>query len=264
MTISKKYDTSLRRFFLLLTMCGLMACGTSGFHNSKIEGKKVPVTAEYADTPEIETFIKPYRDHINKDLDSVLSYSPETLDKSKPIDKWQTPIGNLMADVTLEAADKVLFAREKRHADICLLNNGGIRAILPKGDVTARTAFEIMPFENSLVVIALKGEQIREIADYLIKEKKPHPLAGMEIRLDKDATIVKGITVKGKPLELNKIYNVATSDYLSNGGDNMEFFKQGIAIYDLDYKLRNVYIDYFKSTDTIHASRSLRVITEKQ
>lgn len=264
MTILKKYDTSLRRFVLFLTMGGLMACGTSGFHNSKIEGKKLPVTSEYAETPELENFIKPYRDHINKDLDSVLSYAPETLDKSKPIDKWQTPIGNLMADVTLEAADKVLFAREKRHADICLLNHGGIRAILPKGDVTARTAFEIMPFENSLVVIALKGEQIREIADYLIKEKKPHPLAGMEIRLDKDATMVNDITVKGKPLELNKIYNVATSDYLSNGGDNMEFFKRGVATYDLDYKLRNVYIDYFKSTDTIRASRSLRVITEKQ
>ncbi|MCW4468940.1 5'-nucleotidase C-terminal domain-containing protein [Flavobacterium sp. MFBS3-15] len=264
MIIFKKYDTSIKGFVLFLTMSGLIACGTSELRNSKIEGKKLPITSEYADTPEIETFIKPYRDHINKDLDSVLSYSPETLDKSKPIDKWQTAIGNLMADVTLEAADKVLFTREKRHADICLLNHGGIRAILPKGDITTRTAFEIMPFENSLVVIALKGEQIREIADYLIKEKKPHPLAGMEILLDKDATMVKDITVEGKPLEIGKIYNVATSDYLSNGGDNMEFFKRGIATYDLDYKLRNVFIDYFKSTDTIYASKSLRVITEKQ
>ncbi|WP_294822710.1 5'-nucleotidase [uncultured Flavobacterium sp.] len=264
MIIFKKYDTSLRGFVLFLMMPGLIACGTSGLQNTKIEGKKVPVTGDYADTPEIENFIKPYRDHINKNLDSILSYAPETLDKSKPIDKWQTSIGNFMADVTLEAADKVLFAREKRHADICLLNHGGIRSIIPRGNVTARTAFEVMPFENGLVVIALNGEQVREIADYLIKEKKPHPLAGMEIRLDKDATMVKEITVKGKPLEMNKIYNVATSDYLSNGGDNMVFFKKGVATYDLDYKLRNVYIDYFKSADTIYASKSLRVITEKQ
>ncbi len=241
-----------------------MACGTTGFRNTEIEGKKIPVSGEYTDTQEIESFIKPYRDHINKDLDSVLSYAPETLDKSKPIDRWQTAIGNLMADVTLGAADKVLFAREKRHADICLLNHGGIRSIIPKGNVTARTAFEVMPFENSLVVIALKGEQIREIADYFIKEKKPHPLAGMEIRLDKDAARVTDITIKGKPLDMSKIYNVATSDYLSNGGDNMEFFKRGVATYNLDYKLRNVYIDYFKATDTITASQSLRIITEKQ
>jgi 2',3'-cyclic-nucleotide 2'-phosphodiesterase (5'-nucleotidase family) len=37
-----------------------------------------------------------------------------------------------------------------------LLNNGGIRAILPLGNVTTRTAFQIMPFENTMVVIALK------------------------------------------------------------------------------------------------------------
>jgi 2',3'-cyclic-nucleotide 2'-phosphodiesterase (5'-nucleotidase family) len=263
MIIFKKYHTSVRMIVLFLTMSGLIACVPSGVHNTNIEGKKIPVTNEYTDKQEIEDFIKPYREHINKDLDSVLSYSPETLDKSKPIDSWQTSIGNLMADVTLEAADKVLFARERRHADICLLNHGGIRSILPKGDVTMRTAFNIMPFENSLVVIALKGDQILEIADYLIKEKKPHPLAGMEVLLDKDARVVKHITVQGKPLDLNKIYNVATSDYLSNGGDNMAFFKRSVATYDLDYKLRNVYIDYFKATDTIKASRSLRIITEK-
>ena len=36
-----------------------------------------------------------------------------------------------------------------------------------------------MPFENSLVVIALKGEQIKEIADFIIADKKPHPLSGL-------------------------------------------------------------------------------------
>jgi 2',3'-cyclic-nucleotide 2'-phosphodiesterase (5'-nucleotidase family) len=44
-----------------------------------------------------------------------------------------------------------------------LLNNGGLRAILPLGNVTTRTAFQIMPFENTMVVIALKGEQILEM-----------------------------------------------------------------------------------------------------
>ncbi|AWH85624.1 hypothetical protein HYN59_11130 [Flavobacterium album] len=264
MIIFKKYSTPVRRFILLAAMAGLFACGSTGLHNTKIEGKKIPVTKEYADTQEIEAFIKPYRDHINKDLDSVLAYAPETLDKSKSIEGWQTAIGNLMADVTLQAADKVLYAREKRHVDICLLNHGGIRSIIPKGNVTTRTAFDIMPFENSMVVIALKGEQVREIADYIVREKKPHPLAGMEIHLDKTATMVKDITVQGKTLDISKVYNVATSDYLSNGGDNMAFFKRGVATYDLDYKLRNVFIDYFKATDTIYASKSLRVITEKQ
>ena len=262
MIIYKKYNTSAQRFVLFLTMLGLFACGSNNFGITTIEGKKLPITQEYPGIQQIDSFVKPYREHIDRDLDSILAYCPETLDKSKSLGGWQTTIGNLMADVTFDAADKMLMARENRHVDICLLNHGGIRSIIAKGNVTARTAFEIMPFENSMVVVALKSEQLVEIANYIAKEKKPHPLAGMQIILGKDGT-VKALSVHDRPVEAGKIYNVATSDYLSSGGDNMEFFKKGIATYDLDYKLRNVFIDYFKKVDTLPVIKTERIIQEK-
>jgi len=262
MKIHKKYNTSAQRFVLFLTMGTFFACGSNNFGVTTIEGKKVNISSEYTPTQSIEDFVKPYRDHIDKDLDSVLAYSPETLDKSKSISKWQTTIGNLMADVTFDKSDKVLMARQQRHVDVCLLNNGGIRAIIPKGNVTARTAFEIMPFENSVWVVALKGEQLVEIGNYIIREKKPHPLSGMEIVIGKDG-LLKSITVQGKPVEAGKIYNVATSDYLANGGDSMDFFKKGVTTYDIDYKLRNIFIDYFKEVDTLPVIKTERIIMEK-
>lgn len=79
-----------------------------------------------------------------------------------------------------------------------------------------------MPFENNLVVLALKGEQILEMTSYIIKEKKPHPLSGMTFTIAKDNT-AKNILIQGKPLDSNKIYYVATNDYLANGGDSMIF-----------------------------------------
>ena len=120
----------------------------------------------------------------------------------------------------------------------------------------------IMPFENSVIVVALKGEQLVEIANYIAKEKKPHPLAGMEIHLSKEGTVI-ALAVQGKPVEAGKIYNVATSDYLANGGDSMVFFKKGVKSYDLDYKLRNLFIDYFKEIDTIPVIRTERIIQDK-
>jgi hypothetical protein len=66
--------------------------------------------------PEIENFIKPYREHINNDLDSILAYCPETLDKSTG--KWQTTIGNLMADVTLSRGNTVFQSEKKKNIDI--------------------------------------------------------------------------------------------------------------------------------------------------
>ncbi|WDF65174.1 5'-nucleotidase C-terminal domain-containing protein [Flavobacterium sp. KACC 22763] len=255
----KKYNGFLKLFVIFLTLFSISSCSTKNYNLTKIEGKQVPVTEKAGETSEIENFIKPYRDHINKDLDNVLAYCPETLDKSTG--KWQTGIGSLMADVCVQRGNIVFNAREKKNIDVCLLNHGGIRAILPKGNVTTRTAFEIMPFENSLVVMALKGDQILDIAAYIIKEKKPQPLSGMTFTITKDNK-AKDIMVQGKPLDLNKTYYVATNDYLANGGDSMAFFAKSTQKFDLNYKLRDVLIDYFKEVDTVVAPKNIRITEE--
>ncbi len=255
----KKYIRVLKLFVIFLTLFLVVSCGKQNYTLSKIEGKQIPITEKESQNSEIDNYIKPYREHINKDLDSVLAYCPETLDKSSG--KWQTTIGNLMADVTLQRGNIVFTARKKKNIDLCILNNGGIRAILPKGNVTTRTAYEIMPFENSLVVIGLKGEQILEMAAYFIAAKKPHPLSGITFTISKD-NVAKNILVQGKPVEKDRLYYVATNDYLSNGGDNMNFFKKGVQKFDLDYKLRNVLIDYFKEVDTIPVINDVRVSVE--
>ena len=255
----KKYNGVLKLFVIFLTLFFIVSCAKQNFYVSKIEGKRITITDKETQNQQIENYIKPYREHINKDLDSVSAFCPVTLDKSDG--KWQTTIGNLMADVTLQRGNLVFKAREKKDIDLCILNNGGIRAILPKGNVTSRTAFEIMPFENSLVVMALKGEQIFELVDYFITTQKPHPLSGITFTIGKDK-LAKNILVQGKPLEKEAIYYVATNDYLSNGGDNMNFFKKSVQKYDLDYKLRNVLIDYFKEVDTIPVIKDVRVSVE--
>ena len=236
----KKYNDVLKLFVIFLTLICVSSCSNQKYYITKIEGKKVPITNTNSQVAAIENFVAPYREHINKDLDNVLAICPETLDKSSG--KWQTKIGNLMADVTLQYGTKAFQLRDKKSIDICLLNSGGIRSILPKGNVTARTAFEIMPFENSLVVIALKGEQIIEMVNFFIAEKKPHPLAGITFTIDKNK-LAKNIEIQGKPVQNETIYYVGTNDYLANGGDNMNFFKKGIQKFDLEYKFLNTFFE---------------------
>ena len=255
----KKYNRFLKLFVIFLTLFFIISCSQKNYTLTKIEGKQIQITENNTQTAEIENFIAPYRNHINKDLDSVLAYCPETLDKS--MGKWQTNIGDLLADVCLQRGNLVFKSREKKDIDLCFLNHGGIRAILPKGNVTTRTAFEIMPFENNLVVLALKGEQILEMTSYIIKEKKPHPLSGMTFTIAKDNT-AKNILIQGKPLDSNKIYYVATNDYLANGGDSMNFFLKNTQEFDLNYKLRNALIDYFKEADTIPIAKDIRITEE--
>lgn len=255
----KKYLCVFRLFVIFLTFSTLTSCSTSNYQLTKIEAKRNPINSTLPNVSDIETFIKPYRDHINKDLSTVLAYCPETLDKNSG--KWQTTIGNLMADICILKGNPILNSREKKQIDMCILNHGGIRAVLPKGDITAREAYQIMPFENSLVVVSLKGETIMELIHYFIKTQKPQPLSGLTFTIDKDNQ-PKNIAIQGKAIELSKVYNVATNDYLANGGDNMFFFQKGLKTYDLDYKLRNVLIDYFKDVDTIPVIKDTRITVE--
>ena len=254
----KNYNVVLKQFVLILTFALLLSCGGKKYFVTKIEGKKISVENSVIESAEIENFVKPYRESIDKDLSQVLSFAPETLDKTGT---WQTPIGNFLSDITLEKTQPIFEKRENKSIDICLLNHGGIRSIIPSGNVTARTAYEIMPFENTTIVVGLKAEQIEEIVSYIISEKKPHPLSGMSFTIDKNNNPTS-ILVNNKPLEKNKIYYVVTSDYLVNGGDNMTFFQKGVEKYNLDYKLRNVLIDYFKTNKEIKANTNIRINKE--
>lgn len=254
----KKKRVKYSYFVILLTFLFLVSCKTSKSNIYEVEGKRININESYADNIEIEKFIQPYREHITKDLDSILAYNPVNQEKSKG--KWQTNIGNLFAETTLAFSKPIFLKRENKDIDFCLLNHGGIRAIIPKGNVTSRTAYEIMPFENSIMIIGLKGKEVRALADYIIKEKKPHPLAGITIYTNKDENTVMDIKINNHSIDDNKIYYVATSDYLASGGDSMTFFRDSSLKYDIDYKLRNLFIDYFKKIDTLPNITTERII----
>jgi len=233
--------------FIILTLT-ISACQQEKKHLTRIEGEQIPISDSLVINTEIDAIIKPYRDYINKDLDSVLGYAVQTYSKSDG--DLNTAIGNFMADVIYDQANPVFKSRTGHTIDMVLLNHGGIRSIISKGNITTRTAFKIMPFENSIVVVALKGKSINSLIDYLKAAKRAHPISKLKLTLDKDYNVSEAL-IKGKPIDPLKTYYVATNDYLYNGGDRMTFFKPNDSLYNLDYKIRNALLDHFYKTDTI-------------
>lgn len=234
-----------------------VSCKETNLSTHKIEGKQINIDSTFAAKEEIESFVKPYREHINKQLDSIIAYAPYDLTKNDGV--LNSSIGNLMADIVLTYGNKVFTKRTGKNIDMALLNHGGIRAIISKGNITARTAYQVMPFENRIVVAKLSYNQIKELIAYLVKSQRAHPIAGMQLVLNNDNT-VKKVTINNKPLQEGNSYYVATSDYLFNGGSNMHFFKPAEEVYELDYLVRNAMIDYFKEVDTLKAKVDNRFI----
>jgi 5'-nucleotidase len=230
---------------LLLLLFSIESCETEYL----LSGNKIEINNTIEKDNKIVAFINPYKNTVDKQMDSVLTYSPVDYDKKNGV--LNTAIGNMMADVVLKLSNPVYRARTNKNIDFVLLNHGGIRSIISKGNITFRTAYKVMPFENSVVVCELKGRDIYELINYLTLTRKAHPISGINIVLDKNYNLLD-VKINGKKIDENKIYSVATSDYLLNGGDKMTFFSKSKKNTTLDYKIRNVLIDYFKEVDTVN------------
>ena len=239
---------SIKHVILLFSTVAFLSC-VEDYHLTKIKGKRIEINNEINGDKSIEEFVKPFRENVNKNLDSVISFALQTYSKSDG--EYNTAIGNLMADAVFEEANPVFNKQTGQNIDFVILNHGGIRSIIPKGNITTRTAYKVMPFENSTVVVSLKGTQINEMLKYLSMAKRAHPLSKqVQITLDKDFQVTSA-SIKNQPIDADRTYYVATNDYLYNGGDRMSFFHPNDSLYVLDYKIRNILIDYFKKRDTI-------------
>lgn len=223
----------------------------------KIKGEQIQIDTSIASVDSITSFVAPFKNRIDQVMDSPLAHAP------KPLllydGKRNTSLGNLMADIVLKETRPVFKSKTSKEVDFVVLNHGGIRSIISAGEVTARNGYEIMPFENYIAVVELSGSAVRELISFLVNAKKAHPIAGIQIVLDKNGAL-ESVDINGSPFDENRNYFVATSDYLVQGGPSIGFFNQMVSTTDTGYLLRNAIIDYFKKVDTISANVDDRFI----
>jgi 2',3'-cyclic-nucleotide 2'-phosphodiesterase (5'-nucleotidase family) len=248
---------NFKHFVVFITILGLSSCKQESQTLSKIAGKQISIDSTFIADDSIASYITPYRNRVNTILDSTLAFAPHLITKEDKA--LNTTAGNLMADIILSESTPIFNSRTQKEIDFVVLNHGGIRSIISQGPVTARTAYQVMPFENTIAVVALSGKSVRDLISYLITSDRPHPISGLQIVLDKNDELVS-VNVQGKPFDENRTYFVATSSYLVQGGDNMVFFKDGLEVVDLNYLIRNAMIDYFKKIDTLRAEIDDRFI----
>ena len=230
-------------------------------NNFVLKGNRIEINNEVESNKTIEDFIVPYKKKVDIQMDSILAYSPVTYDKKDGL--LNTAIGNMMADVALKLSNPIYNKRTNKNIDFVLLNYGGIRSMISKGEITIRTAYNLMPFENNMVVCELDGKAVGELIDYLTLNKVAHPISGMNIVLDSNYNLLDA-KINNQEINNNEIYSVATTDYLLNGGDRMDFFKKSKKNVILDYKLRNILIDYFKQIDTLDFQIDNRFIIKNE
>lgn len=215
---------------LLLVFAG---CSSSLQHTAKIRTAYTIGSADaFPEDSLTEALIRPYRTPLEASMQEVIAVSDAEATRGLP----ESSLGNAITDLLREYVE----SKTGKRPDICFLNSGGLRIELPKGNITRSMIYELMPFENELVLMELNGSQLKQLLDH-IASRNGCPLSGVSMQLGADAAL--NPLVNGEPLHDTYIYGILTSDFLLNGGDKYTI-PQPLSVKYLNLKIRDAIIDY--------------------
>ena len=184
--------------------------------------------------------INTIKDKLNEKLSEKIGYTDFDLCSSSPLTnerivrKAETNLADLYADAL----------RNLNNTDIAILNGGGIRKDIHKGDITLNDILEVFPFGNVIMTAKVTGQQILDCLEYgltLYPDENGAfvcSISGMAYSIDPDIKSgvrvddfgrfvnvegeyrVKDVKINGQPLDPEKTYTVCSNDYIvEDGGD---------------------------------------------
>lgn len=221
----------------------LSAC-TASRTEFDITSRLIPVDSRWDQTPEpeMETIVGKYKTSVDSIMRIVIGTSSHYMEPRRP----GSSLTNLSADI-IESEAPAVF---NEPVDLAISNIGGIRNPLMQGDITLGEIYSIYPFDNTLCLIKLKGSDLRDLFDIIASRK------GEAVSHSVRMTIADGkaaeLTIGGAPVDDNRIYTIATIDYVANGGDHMTPCLKATERKNSATFLRDVVINYIEKATQAH------------
>jgi 2',3'-cyclic-nucleotide 2'-phosphodiesterase (5'-nucleotidase family) len=223
----------LRTFLLLITVVFGVSCGPVNFSYKALPS--VPVSLVTALDSNMVRFIAPYKDSLKRFTAGMVGKTDTGYFPERP----SSNLGNLCADLIFFFADSCLKAQTGFSLDAAVLNLGGLRTALPNGEITMGNMYEVMPFENSVVVLKLNGSDVDSLFKHIIR-RGGEPISGLKLEVDEKMQYKAWLGQRR--FDSRRDYWVATSDYLAFGGDGFAMFKNPMQILYLKKTVRDVLI----------------------
>jgi 2',3'-cyclic-nucleotide 2'-phosphodiesterase (5'-nucleotidase family) len=223
------------RKLLLFTL--LLAGCQTGYHLTGQQNNRLSVDGTVPADSSTVRWLTPYKQALDKSMNETLVTVAERLEKKAP----ESALNDVLADALLTQAAK----RYGKPIDVSHLNYGGIRNSLPAGVVTTGAIFEVMPFDNQLVVLTLTGTQLMQFLNHFAANDEALVVGGIRVRVANKA-ITSAMLTNGRAITPGDTYTVAMSDYVANGGSGADFLKTITARNNVNYLIRDALIEYFR------------------
>jgi 2',3'-cyclic-nucleotide 2'-phosphodiesterase / 3'-nucleotidase len=227
--------------------------------------RTIPTDDRVEPDPEVVKLAEPYDRQTQEWLERVVGESPEEL-TAEDARFRDTAILDLIQKVQLEAGK----------ADVSMVASFNQQARIAKGPVTVRDVAELYVYENTLAVLEVTGQQLKDALEHSAKyfntyeagmRKTPRELIndkipaynfdiaeGVTYDLDLSKPIgnrIQNLEFKGQPLSMTRKLRLATNNYRVNGGGGYSMYKNAPVVYRSSEEIRELMIDWLERNKTI-------------
>lgn len=226
------------RLLIYFTLVFLFISGCSQPKKVYVQSDLLQVNNLIEKDTSIQALILPYKDSLREEMSRVISYASDDFTANRP----EGSLGNFMVDFTLDYVVNSPFY-DPLNQYVCIMNQGGLRAPINKGEVKVEDIYKLMPFDNTIVLLKTSKATMDSIHKY-INNSGGEPIAGFKI--DRDNIYLTSDE------KLKDTITIITSNYLASGGDNMSFLKHAYSQTKTGILLRDLLIEKVEAKDTIH------------
>ena len=222
------------------------------FEANEISSKVIKVDSRLDNRGDVEALneiISPYKHGVD------LLMSKPVVSIAMDMKRDEAPLQNLVCDMIYTQAKKLYEGK----IDLAISNKGGIRCDLTKGVVSVGNIMSMLPFNNRIVVVEIKGSDLLSAFDVMARRGGDCVSAGVEAIIDSKTKKCISVKINGEQINPEQIYILATIDYLANGGDYMTSLTNGLKIAASGNVLYDEMIDFMKSQDKMCISEEPRM-----
>lgn len=202
----------------------------------EVKAQLIPVDSRLDDRldPNAEAIIKPYREKVEKMRNEVIGESPYEFGRKSP------EMLNLLSDFVMMRGEEICG----KPVDLSIMNKGGIRTDLAKGKITKGEIIDIAPFDNSVVVLEIKGKDLLDNFKVMASQDGNGVSKNVRVLYDPNTREINSAEINGTPVDPDKTYRLATIDYLAAGNDYMSPLTRGVELAKSKEVLYTTLIDY--------------------
>ena len=215
----------------LIAIFFAVSCNTS-YKTENVQYSNYRIQQYDKGSKSLTSVVKPYSDSVNKLMNVVIGYNAVKLEKKSE----GNTLGFFLTDAYLEMAKQKVDPK----VDAAFMNSGGIRLPeIPAGAITQGKIFELMPFDNLMVLLKVKGSLLKQYLDTLAANEGVIE-SGITMQIVNKTP--QQVLVGGKPLDLNGDYTIVHSDYVAMNSNLLKNIHRSAN----GYLLRDALLDYVK------------------